>query len=161
MGRRESHLPAAPHISGHGVDLRGYRVDSETPWAADPQCRLLVDMHPDGMSLSEIAAVLVITRTNRRGGYTQRHVSRERIRQIEASAMRKLARDPVAAAAWLASMQQRSRERPSMAMEDHQPEGEWPTYEDSRRLQQKGNKGAWGWDGEARPPLVQVVEAGE
>jgi hypothetical protein len=154
MGRRESHLPAAPYISGHGVDLRGYRVDDETSWADDAQCRLLVNMHPDGMTLEEIGLVLWSKRTGK-------PMSRERIRQIEAEAVAKLKHNRAAKEAHAMAEERRSRAAPSMLMEDHQPEGEWPTYEDSRRLQQRGNKGSWGWDGEARPPLAQGGESGE
>jgi hypothetical protein len=147
-----------PHrISRSGVELHRYQVDDKTPYTDDPVAQALVEMHPRGedgyaMSLDEIAAVLVIGRECRNGRYTEHRVSRERIRQIEASALRKLRRDAMAYEAWLTSMELRSREAPSMAMEDHCPEGDWPTYADSRRLQQTGNRGAWGWDGEARPP---------
>lgn len=58
--------------------VEGLFVDGSTPYADDAWCRALVALHPGGMRLEDIAVVMGVTR--------------ERVRQIEASATRKIAR---------------------------------------------------------------------
>lgn len=99
---RPGELPER-YISSSGVDLRQHRIDFDAPWESDPTCRLLVAMHPQGMTLEEIG--IVAWAGNRRRTSTDprrirqqkdvepRPLTRERIRQIEASALRKLRRD--------------------------------------------------------------------
>jgi hypothetical protein len=78
------------HISHEGVDLRGIVIDGETPWLEDYTARALVVMHPGGMSLQEIGAVMRGESNNSNG----KRMSHERVRQILAGAIRKLKRNP-------------------------------------------------------------------
>lgn len=167
-----------PRISSAGVRLDGIVLRDDVEWEDDYDCRALVVMHPKGMSLEEISQVMrpqvrpessaapkaKRRRDRARARYRERRqtkgrdpnepLSREAVRQIEAAALRKLERYPETRE-WLELVIFARSQRPqSMLPEDHGPDDgdAWPTYEDSRRLQQRGNKGAWGWDGETRPP---------
>lgn len=82
-----------------------------------------------------------------------RPIGRERVRQIEAAAIRKLKRNPEAKEL-LEIMAMRSH---TETLDDHAWSGEWPTHADNRRLQNHGQKGAWGWDGEARPQVASPL----
>lgn len=58
--------------------LDQFHVDSTTPFGRDRDCRHLIKLHPDGMTLLEIGATLFP------------RVCRERVRQIEGKALRVL-----------------------------------------------------------------------
>lgn len=144
----------AVEISHTGVDLRGIVVDDDTPWRDDYSARALVALHPHGMTLTEIGAVLRGSSHNARTG----GMSHEMVRQIIASAERKLRRSPEAEEAWREANARRTRAAPTMAPEDYAPDdgGEWPSYADSRQLQRRGRRGSWGYHGQALPPGATV-----
>jgi hypothetical protein len=56
-------------------------IDSTTPWEQDYKCQYIVACHPGGLTLEQISSLLCVTR--------------ERVRQIEASALRKLKNLPL------------------------------------------------------------------
>lgn len=87
-----------PILSHEGVDLRGFIVRHDTRFEEDSQCRLLVAMHPRGMTLDEVAVVLEPSprgeKMRARSAPGRLGISREAVRLIEAQAVAKIRKLP-------------------------------------------------------------------